>query len=201
MTSELTATQRKTSNHTKRHEKRYKIKIMRLRVIGLVVSILAVAIAMATVGQQRSAKPTPLMFGPDDVFDGTKIVKTEAEWQKLLTPAQFVVLRKKGTERAYSGELTNNHRDGVYACAACGLHLFSSKHKFESGTGWPSFYQVLEKKNVEEVVDNSLASETRTEVNCARCGGHLGHVFDDGPEPTGLRYCINSVSLKFIPTK
>ena len=156
---------------------------------------------MVAVGQKSETPQTTIKFTSDDVFDGKKVVKSEAEWQKLLTPAGFIVMRKKGTERAFTGELTDNKKAGVYACAACGLHLFSSKHKFDSGTGWPSFYQVINKKNVDEEIDKSLPEETRTEVNCARCGSHLGHVFDDGPEPTGLRYCINSVSLKFIAAK
>ena len=130
-------------------------------------------------------------------FDGTKIDKSDAEWKKLLTPAQFYILRQKGTEREYTGKLTKNRQHGVYHCAACGLALFRSKAKFESGTGWPSFYEPIYKKNVDEAADNSIAAEPRTEVLCARCGGHLGHVFDDGPEPTGLRYCINSAALKF----
>ena len=176
---------------------------MKLKII-VVATLFAVAV-IGIIGQTAMNTSTPAVASSktppsDDVFDGKKVVKSEAEWQKLLTPAAFVVLRKKGTERPYSGELTNNKKTGVYACAACGLHLFRSIHKFDSGTGWPSFYQVINPKNVDEEVDNSIPSETRTEVNCARCDGHLGHVFDDGPEPTRLRYCINSVSLKFIPS-
>lgn len=126
-----------------------------------------------------------------------KIGKTEDEWKKILTPEQFNILRKKGTERAFTGEYWNNHEKGIYKCAACGTDLFSSDTKFESGTGWPSFWQPVAKENVQLKEDNSLFM-TRTEVLCARCGGHLGHVFSDGPRPTGLRYCLNSGSLKFV---
>jgi peptide-methionine (R)-S-oxide reductase len=135
--------------------------------------------------------------GPDVI---EKIEKTDAEWKKILTPEQFQVLRKHGTERAWTGEYNENHRKGVYVCAACGLTLFSSDAKFDSGTGWPSFYQPIDPTHIGEDTDRSFFM-TRTEVHCARCGGHLGHVFPDGPRPTGLRYCMNSVSLKFVEAK
>lgn len=125
-----------------------------------------------------------------------RVEKSNDEWKKVLTPQQFYVLREKGTERSGTGEYVNNHDKGVYACAACGLELFASGTKFESGTGWPSYWQPLAPKVVKEIVDHD---GSRTEVTCARCDGHLGHVFTDGPKPTGLRYCMNSVSLKFIP--
>jgi len=129
-------------------------------------------------------------------YKGEKIVRTEAEWRKALTKEQFYVLREKGTERAFTGEYNDKHEHGDYACAACGLKLFSSEAKFESGTGWPSFYQPIAAANVTEEIDNSFGS-SRTEVLCSRCHSHLGHVFDDGPKPTGLRYCMNSIALKF----
>ncbi len=126
-----------------------------------------------------------------------EITKTPEEWRKILTPEQFYVLREHGTERAGTSPLDKNYAAGTYACAGCDLPLFSSQTKFNSGTGWPSFYQPLDNA-VGNTVDKSFFT-TRTEVHCRRCGGHLGHVFEDGPPPTGLRYCMNGVALKFIP--
>ena len=123
------------------------------------------------------------------------IVKTEEEWKAILTPEQFHVLRQKGTERAFTGKYYKNNESGVYYCAACDNPLFKSDTKYESGSGWPSFYEPIS-GGIATDTDNSHGM-ARTEVHCARCGGHLGHVFDDGPDPTGLRYCINSVSLGF----
>ena len=126
-----------------------------------------------------------------------EIAKTEEEWRKTLTPEQFYVLRKHGTERAGTSALNKEYGKGSYVCAGCGLPLFSSDTKFNSGTGWPSFYAPLEQA-VGTSVDKSLFM-TRVEVHCSRCGGHLGHVFNDGPAPTGQRYCMNGVALQFIP--
>jgi peptide-methionine (R)-S-oxide reductase len=124
-----------------------------------------------------------------------QVEKTEEQWKAELTPEQYHVLREKGTERAFTGKYVDEHRDGTYTCAACGAELFDSKTKFESGTGWPSFYEPQNTENVELRPDNSFFMK-RTEVVCKRCGGHLGHVFDDGPNPTGQRFCINSCSLE-----
>lgn len=131
---------------------------------------------------------------------GERLTLTDEQWRQRLTPEQFHVLREQGTERAFSGAYWNNHEAGTYVCSACGAPLFSSTTKFDSGTGWPSFWQPIEPGRVAETRDVTLGM-ARTEVHCARCGGHLGHVFDDGPQPTGQRYCIDSISLDFHPAR
>ncbi|MFL6230435.1 MAG: peptide-methionine (R)-S-oxide reductase MsrB [Pyrinomonadaceae bacterium] len=126
-----------------------------------------------------------------------KVLKSDEEWKRILTPEQYRVMRRAATEAPFSSPLNEEHGKGVFECAACELPLFSSETKFNSGTGWPSFYAPVSKRNVREKVDLSLG-ERRTEVLCARCDAHLGHVFEDGPRPTGLRYCMNGVALKFV---
>ena len=156
-------------------------------------TLLTGSAALAVLGVQH-------WFGKDNAMANTaaaEVQKTDAEWRALLTPAQFDVLRKHGTERPGSSALNHEKRKGTFACAGCDLPLFSSDTKYESGTGWPSFYQPLPNA-VATTTDRTLFM-TRTEVHCRRCHGHLGHVFDDGPKPTGLRYCMNGVALKFNP--
>ena len=128
----------------------------------------------------------------------SKVVKSEEQWRQDLTPEQYKILRRKGTERPFTGEYEKYKGDGVFICAGCGQALFDATTKYNSGSGWPSFYQPIEDKAVDEHSDQTLGM-TRVEVTCSNCGGHLGHVFPDGPQPTGLRYCINSASLDFVP--
>ena len=174
------------------------MKVILYGVIALLMSVSACAQNSKQTTAQAGTEPVPTQKVKELNQAGGpgKINKSRAEWKAILTPEQYYVLREKGTERAFSGKYNNNKEHGIYKCAACGLELFSSETKFDSGTGWPSFYKPLNNTNVKEMQDVS-AGMIRTEVLCNRCGGHLGHVFDDGPKPTGLRYCLNSVSLAF----
>ena len=164
---------------------------------GLILTLTMHACLQSSAKQPNSSARATEAYFVDMKGDTIRtITKTDAEWKAQLDPASYNVLRQQGTERPFSGSLNNIHTKGVFVCKACQLPLFSSGAKFDSGTGWPSFYEPIDKTHVTEISDNSIGM-TRTEVVCHRCGGHLGHVFDDGPKPTGLRYCMNSVSLSF----
>ena len=165
----------------------------------LVIWIVPFLMATFNMCGSSKAHQKNVVHSGEDVFpDSLKIYKTEEEWKQILIPEVFEVTRQKGTERACSGAFWNHHENGKYVCVCCALPLFSSGQKFDSGTGWPSFFEPVEKRNIIYLEDNSYGMQ-RLEIQCAKCGAHLGHVFDDGPEPSGKRFCINSLSLVFIP--
>ena len=175
---------------------------MNRRAVVLAASLPVLAVAVLLTRPRAVAKGDPMTpsSSSSPAASHDRVIKTDDEWKKILTPEQFTVTRKGGTERAFTGPNWDNHAKGTYVCVCCDLPLFDSETKFDSGTGWPSFWQPIAKEAVQEKTDRSFFT-TRTEVLCRRCDAHLGHVFDDGPKPTGLRYCMNGTAMKFIPAK
>jgi len=181
---------------------------MKKRTIIVAIAVAAISILQIVTGEDKSMNSTPsgkLMIydsKAQGLVETERIELSDADWKKQLPPETYQVMRQHGTERPFSCGILKDMGEGTYTCAACGLELFVSKHKFDSGTGWPSFFDPIHPNNIGTKTDYLMGKHyPRTEVHCARCGGHLGHVFEDGPKPTGLRYCMNGVSMNFVPAK
>ena len=177
----------------------FNIRLTFAAFLGVALLVLVVQVYGQGKDISKPAEHANSSTEPDTKTIPDRVIRSDAEWRRVLTPVQYWVTRQKGTEPAWTGKYARGHYSGVFTCACCGAPLFSSKNKFDSGTGWPSYDRPIDSNAITTAIDTSLPFETRVEVECRRCGAHLGHVFEDGPTITGLRYCINSVALKLEP--